>query len=110
MLLLIALACVCLSLRVESRAGEGDVRLVGSTGPFEGRVEYFHSGEWGSVCDDGWDTHDATVVCRQLGYPSAQSAISNGRFGESESDHGRSPFLQQSLKPKIGSRLWNFEH
>ena len=46
----------------------GDVRLVNGYNSGSGRVEVCLDGHWGTVCDDGWESDDATTVCRQLGY------------------------------------------
>ena len=47
---------------------DGDVRIVDGSNEFRGRVETCINGQWGTICDDGWDNNDATVVCFQLGY------------------------------------------
>ena len=69
---------------------EGDIRLAAGGQAHEGRVEIYHDGQWGSVCNDGWDERayaysdprdstESRVVCRQLGY--AGGGVASQNFG-----------------------------
>ena len=47
---------------------DGDIRLVGGRYLWEGRVEIFLSGVWGTISHDWATSTGARIVCRQLGY------------------------------------------
>ncbi|XP_022092066.1 deleted in malignant brain tumors 1 protein-like isoform X2 [Acanthaster planci] len=66
--------------------GTSDVRLAGDNSSVHGRVEVFINGVWGTVCDDDWDLNDARVVCRQLGFVDALSAVGSAEFGQGSGD------------------------
>ena len=49
-----------------------DIRLIAASSSYRssGRVEFCRNNQWGTICDNGWDSSDARVVCRQLGFDS----------------------------------------
>ena len=54
---------------------DGDIQLVNGD-ERNGTVQVCIGGVWGTVCDDRWDDADASVVCRQLGFPSEGTVVS----------------------------------
>ncbi|NXW18468.1 NETR protein, partial [Circaetus pectoralis] len=60
---------------------------------FEGRVEVYHDGKWGTICDDQWDDRDAEVVCRQLGLSGNPKALSWAHYGQ-----GSGPILLDEVE------------
>ena len=70
------------------------VRLEGGSTPNEGFIEIKGSnGIWGGICDDLWDQPDADVVCRMLGYPSAETVYTQSTpFG-----HGTGSFVLDNV-------------
>ena len=68
---------------------EPGVRLVGGKGDWEGRVEVWYEGRWGTVCDDKWNFKETNVICRMLGYEGVSTGEMQARlykFGKGVGD------------------------
>ena len=52
------------------------VRLTGGLKQSEGRLEIYHNGQWGTVCNSSFTMAAAHVTCRELGFVSAKSIMS----------------------------------
>lgn len=63
---------------VPSNCSDGDLRIVGGYSRNEGRVEVCINKAWGTVCDHGWNSDDANVVCGQLGFLNNGKPFLNG--------------------------------
>ena len=63
----LALSALILLLLLTTGTAER-VRLVGSRSIQEGRLEVYHDGVWGTVCDSGFTDAAARVVCHMLGF------------------------------------------
>ncbi|XP_078353741.1 scavenger receptor cysteine-rich type 1 protein M130-like [Oculina patagonica] len=80
-------------------ARDTKIRLSGHNASYAGRVEVFSHGVWGRVMQHPlspnwkWTQKEATVVCRQLGFPGAITALSYSPFGV-----GSGPVLMNDVK------------
>ncbi|XP_060566618.1 deleted in malignant brain tumors 1 protein-like [Ruditapes philippinarum] len=70
------------------------VRLVNGSNQYEGRLEVWHYGTWGTVCDDYFDVLSAKVVCKMLKYPHADPTV----FGAAHFGRGTLSTLLDDVK------------
>ncbi|NXO29799.1 DMBT1 protein, partial [Cisticola juncidis] len=83
-----------------------ELRLESGGDRCAGRVEVFHDGKWGSVCDDYFNMNSANVVCRQLNCGQALSVLGLSYYGPS----GKIIHLDDVQCRGTESHLWDCRH
>lgn len=53
---------------------------------YEGRVEVYYSGQWGTICSYYHSNTNARVICQELGYSDARAGSLSTSFGTGTAD------------------------
>ena len=61
-------------------ASSGSLRLVGGDGSY-GRLQVYHDGQWGLVCEGNFGREEAQVACRQLGFADGEESFGGAGSG-----------------------------
>ena len=85
----------------------GNLHLSDGLTQYEGRVEIYWNSEWQSICNEGWDELDATVVCRQLNYLSTSVQIqgNNNYCADLDIDHNNAHDMKTTTENYIAFSL-----
>ena len=83
------------------------IRLVDGRSINEGRVEVWHNGQWGTVCESGWNYNNVKVVCRQLGLSYVNAEIKTGAYFDNGTRH---VWLNDVVCTGSEENLWSCEH
>ncbi|KAG8448743.1 hypothetical protein GDO86_015709 [Hymenochirus boettgeri] len=70
-------------LKIQKKIKHGTVRLINEENLADrGRIEIHINGEWGTVCNDKFDSQAGAVVCLQLGFRFVLKVARKAEFGE----------------------------
>ena len=92
---------------------DGDLRLRDGAVEHQGRLEVLYQGEWGTVCDDGWErSENGEVACRQLGYANGVRRIHVETNQGAPFGRGTGPILLDDVRCETGneSKLIDCNH
>ncbi|XP_061602330.1 deleted in malignant brain tumors 1 protein-like [Cololabis saira] len=59
------------------------LKLINGTDSCSGRVEVFHNGHWGKICNNNWGLAEATLVCKELSCGTPKRSIQVFGYGDS---------------------------
>ena len=69
----------CIFMIVPMNCSERNIRLRFGVHETTGTVEVCAAGFWGTICHNLWDSRDADVVCRQLGFPTFGNEVKKNK-------------------------------